>query len=197
MRMTRLTYYPQALRDRSTEHSVDDEVLREIYLAEVELCANQSFSELDLLSQELQMLKSASNSTPHSRDDERSHRQALQVSDSDRLDRPPHELLKGGGGPILDPKGRPLQPFTITDKRDRIRKGIFKPGHNLPTMSIDEYLEEERRRGGILDGENKTESVAYDEDDMKQVDEETMKARAWDEFTESNPKGSGNTLNRG
>ena len=28
-------------------------------------------------------------------------------------------------------------------------------------------------------------------------DEETIKARAWDEFVEANPKGSGNTLNRG
>ncbi|KAL9625203.1 MAG: hypothetical protein Q9160_000605 [Pyrenula sp. 1 TL-2023] len=187
----------QALRDRSSEHNVDDEVLREIYLADVELCANKSFAELDLLSQELEMLKSASTNTPDSRDDERSHRQAPQDSYSDRLDRPPRELLRGSGGPILDPKGRPLQPFTITDKRDRIRKGIFKPGHNLPTMSIDEYLEEERKRGGILDGESKAESTIYDEDDVKQADEETMKTRAWDEFTESNSRGSGNTLNRG
>ena len=36
-----------------------------------------------------------------------------------------------------------------------------------------------------------------DEDDFGKADEETMKARDWDEFKEANPKGSGNTLNRG
>jgi hypothetical protein len=41
-----------------------------------------------------------------------------------------------------------LRPFTLLDSRDRLRKGVFGPGHNLPTMTIDEYLEEERRRGG-------------------------------------------------
>jgi immunoglobulin-binding protein 1 len=29
------------------------------------------------------------------------------------------------------------------------------------------------------------------------ADEETMKQRSWDEYVEENPKGSGNTLNRG
>ena len=36
-----------------------------------------------------------------------------------------------------------------------------------------------------------------DEDNLQLADEETLKARAWDEFKEDNPKGSGNTLNRG
>ena len=36
-----------------------------------------------------------------------------------------------------------------------------------------------------------------DEDNVAKADAETMKAREWDEFTEANPKGSGNTLNRG
>lgn len=66
-------------------------------------------------------------------------------------------------------------------------------------MTIDEYLEEERRRGGIIEGGGPASAVRPepDEDNMAKADEETMKARAWDEFTEANPKGSGNTLNRG
>jgi hypothetical protein len=66
-------------------------------------------------------------------------------------------------------------------------------------MSIDEYLEEERRRGGIIDGGGPQSQIRpqVDEDDMEAADRETMKAREWDEYVEANPKGSGNTLNRG
>jgi hypothetical protein len=66
-------------------------------------------------------------------------------------------------------------------------------------MSIDDYLEEERRRGGIIEGggEASGRKPEVDEDDHEKADEETMKAREWDEFKEANPKGSGNTLNQG
>jgi hypothetical protein len=57
-------------------------------------------------------------------------------------------------------------------------------------MTIDEYLEEERRRGGIIEGGGAQSGARPepDEDNMEKADEETMKARAWDEFTEANPK---------
>ncbi|KLU86273.1 hypothetical protein MAPG_05289 [Magnaporthiopsis poae ATCC 64411] len=97
--------------------------------------------------------------------------------------------------------GRPLQPFTIVGDRDRaeLARGVFRPGHNLPTMSIDEYLEEERRRGGIIEGGGEASGVVPepDEDDIEKADAEMYKARAWDEYVEANPRGSGNTLNRG
>jgi hypothetical protein len=64
-------------------------------------------------------------------------------------------------------------------------------------MSIDEYLDEERKRGGVVQGGNNEQVQEIDEDDLIKADQETMKARAWDEFKEDNPRGSGNTLNRG
>jgi immunoglobulin-binding protein 1 len=117
---------------------------------------------------------------------------------SERLDGP---TTLGGlgrkGGPLLDPKGRPVQPFTLLDKKSQMQAGVFRSGHNLPTMSIDEYLEEERRRGGIIEGGGDVPQPEPDEDDMAANDAATMKAREWDEFVEANPKGAGNTLNRG
>ena len=103
------------------------------------------------------------------------------------------------GGPLLSSAGKPLQPFTLTDKRTQLRHGVFRPDHSLPTMIIDEYLEEERRRGGIIDGGGNANAPQpeADEDNIEQVDAATMKAREWDEFVEANPKGAGNTLNRG
>lgn len=118
---------------------------------------------------------------------------------TDRLDGPTSLAGLGRrGGPLLSSSGKPLQPFTLTDKRTQLRQGVFRPSHNLPTMSIDEYLEEERKRGGIIEGGNTDgEKPEPDEDNMAEVDAATMKAREWDEFVEANPKGAGNTLNRG
>ena len=62
----------------------------------------------------------------------------------------PRELISGGG--------RVLRPFTILPStkglsdRERFRGEVFRDGHRLPTMTIDEYLEEERRRGNIITG---------------------------------------------
>ncbi|CAK7226840.1 Type 2A phosphatase-associated protein 42 [Sporothrix curviconia] len=104
-----------------------------------------------------------------------------------------------GNGPLLTKEGKPKQPFTILGSRAEMARNVFRPGHNLPTMSIDEYLEEERKRGGIIEGGGPSSGMPAvpDEDNYEKADAETMKQRAWDEFVEANPKGAGNTLNRG
>lgn len=117
---------------------------------------------------------------------------------SERLD-PFQKFTNGKGGPILTKDGKPLKPFTLLDNRQKLRNGVFKPDHSLPTMTIDEYLDEEKRRGGMVEGggEQSGRPVEVDEDDLEKADIETMKAREWDEYTEANPKGSGNRLNMG
>ncbi|GMG07707.1 unnamed protein product [Aspergillus oryzae] len=181
----------------------DDEDVRQLYIAEIKLYTHQTFQSLDLLSQELSMLSAIRNSAPaHDQiqpEDTRRRKDAQQPEYSGRLDPPLSQLLQGGKfGPILSKDGKPMQPFTLLDRRTQLQQGVFRSGHNLPTMTIDEYLEEEKRRGGIIEGGEKSGiQEEVDEDDMDRADEETMKARAWDEFTEANPRGSGNTLNRG
>lgn len=148
------------------------------------------------------MLKAAQNSAierpSQSPQDLRRPSESTVSGYSDRLD---IGLSSGGRGrgPILSKTGVPLQPFVLTSRRTDIQKGVFRSGHNLPTMTIEEYLEEEHRRGGIIEGGGEQSGVPkeIDEDDIEKADEETMKLRAWDEFTEENPRGSGNTLNRG
>ncbi|KAK5947386.1 Type 2A phosphatase-associated protein 42 [Knufia obscura] len=196
------------LNEQSQSLNVDDEVIRNLYLAEIQLFVHQAFQSLDLISQERQILASMpSQPDPNRRDhpqaqsDDRDHRNgtANRQAYSERLD--PSELLNGSRPHrgILDSGGRPLQPFTITSKRTDLRKGVFRPGHSLPTMSIDEYLEEEHKRGGIIDGGGPASErvIEPDEDDQAAQDAATMKAREWDEYVEANPKGAGNTINRG
>lgn len=186
--------------------NIDDETTRSLYLAELDFYVHQTFASLDLISQErtiLASLPSQPDPSPQiaqSPSDLRSRQHGFDKSYSDRLDSP--SLLNNASSnrrAILDPQGRPLQPFTLTTRRTDLQKGVFRPGHSLPTMSIDEYLEEDRRRGGIIEGGGNAgeAEIMPDEDDMKAVDEATMKARQWDEYVEANAKGSGNTLNRG
>ncbi|KAL9071446.1 MAG: hypothetical protein Q9157_005459 [Trypethelium eluteriae] len=182
----------------------DDAALRQLYLLEIEFATHQTFQSLESIMQELQVLKFAPlepvpDSVAHS-NDARERNGDGSNGYSERLDQPISQLSAiGKTGPVLDRNGRPLRPFTILDNRQRLREGVFRPDHNLPTMTIDEYLEEEKRRGGIIEGGGPQSGIRPepDEDDMDKADEETMKARAWDNFKEDNPKGSGNTLNRG
>jgi len=168
-------------------------------MAEIALFVNQTFASFDMISQETAMLSLMRNAEPTRATAGGQSGQSINGY-SDRLDGP---LTMGGlgqrGGPLLSKSGKPLQPFTLTDKRTQLQQGVFRPSHNLPTMSIDEYLEEEKKRGGIIDGGGNANATQAepDEDDMAQVDAATIKAREWDEFVEANPKGAGNTINRG
>ncbi|KDN53430.1 hypothetical protein K437DRAFT_253128 [Tilletiaria anomala UBC 951] len=153
-----------------------------------------------------------------------------------RLDRGP-----GGSGalsgPLLDDKGKPLRPFVITDgtdntgsgaaeaavpaemsARERAHAEVFRPSHRLPTMSIDDYLAEERRRGNIIEGGGAAAAAqptprearalraeghgpggaTTSTTQAEEADEERRREQIeWDEFKEANPKGAGNTMNRG
>lgn len=182
----------------------DDAALREIVLAEIQLCIHHTFHSLDVIGQELKILALMPATSPPGPEDRAAdyrQRNGHRGNDySDRLDPSLSQLLnKGKAGPILSKDGKPLKPFTLLDSRQSVRDGVFGPDHSLPTMTIDEYLAEEKRRGGIIEGgeEQSGRPAEPDEDNLDKADIETMKAREWDEFTESNPKGSGNTLNRG
>lgn len=192
-----LAQVPQALQN-------DDAALREIYLTETQLCAHHTFHALDMIAQELKILALMPSASPavleNRSTDYRERLSYHQDNYSERVDPPLSQLLnRGKTGPILSKDGKPLKPFTLLDSRQQLRDGVFRPDHSLPTMTIDEYLEEEKRRGGMVEGggEQSGRSAEPDEENYEKVDMETMKAREWDDFTEANPKGSGNTLNRG
>ncbi|QDS73206.1 hypothetical protein FKW77_003047 [Venturia effusa] len=179
----------------------DDAAVRDLHLTTINLAVHQTFQSLELTNLELQILSMAPP-TPPPGQERASHDPRERNSDkngySERLDQP-RTNLAGLTGPILSKDGKPLRPFTLLDKRTQLQQGVFRPDHNLPTMSIDEYLAEEKKRGGMIEGGGEASGIRPepDEDDFVKADEETLKARAWDDFKEENPKGSGNTINRG
>ena len=181
----------------------DDAALRDLRLTEVALCVKQAFQSLESIALELSVLSKAP-AVPRQQEDgarqDARARRAPEKGYSERLDPSISQLAANGPhGPILGNDGRPLRPFTLLDTRQRMQQGVFQPDHSLPTMTIDEYLEEERKRGGIIDGggPQSQQRAQVDEDDIEKADEATIKAREWDEYVEQNPKGSGNTMNLG
>jgi hypothetical protein len=203
----------EALRrnPRYLEHG-DEELVRELHLTSIQAAVHATFNGLDSLNREVSLLAQApppppppgqsSSSPSSSSSDARSRQPAQNFDPTLRLDQVPRAA--GRGGPLLSRDGKPLQPFTLLPSgsgagpsRADLARGVFRPGHNLPTMSIDEYLDEERRRGNIIEGGGEQPRPQLDEDDMDAVDRETYKARDWDDFTDDNPRGSGNTLNKG
>ncbi|CAI6332557.1 unnamed protein product [Periconia digitata] len=184
----------------------DDQTVRSLHLTNLSHQVHQTLASLESLAQELHIISLApppqsdpsASSGPAGSD---SRDQARDTAYSDRLDTD-IPFSTRYTGPLLSKSGKPLRPFTLTGSmasRTQMTRDVFRPDHSLPTMSIDDYLEEERKRGGIIEGGGEASGVreVVDEDDLDKADEETMKARAWDEYVEANPKGSGNTINRG
>ncbi|KAK7510984.1 type 2A phosphatase-associated protein 42 [Phyllosticta citriasiana] len=193
------------LRENPSALQNDEAALRNLHLTNIAFNVHTAFSALESIAQEMQILAMAPPEQPSGASidaiaAEQDARQRLRGSAnySERLD-PPLSSLTARNGPLLSSDGKPMRPFTLLDNRQQVQAGVFRPDHSLPTMTIDEYLDEERRRGGIIEGGGEQSGIRPepDEDDLDKADEETMKARAWDEFTEDNPKGAGNTMNRG
>jgi len=108
------------------------------------------------------------------------------------------EVLSRDTGPLLTKDGKPLRHFVIVNQREAIRDQVFRPGWRLPTMTIDEYLEQEVARGNIISGGGQIpEKKEIDDNDEHAIDEETFKAREWDEFKDNNPRGWGNRIRQG
>lgn len=180
----------------------DEDIARQAHLAAVEFGVYAALQGLELLNREMEMLAMAPERPVHDpaapgADDASARRRDLEDDTTWRLDTPLRRSGVGRGGPLLSAQGRPLQPFTLVGGRADLRDGVFRSGHNLPTMSIDEYLEEERRRGNILSGGTDPAKPELDEDDVEAVDRATYKAREWDDFTDDNRRGAGNTMNMG
>jgi immunoglobulin-binding protein 1 len=190
------------LRKNPSVLANDDDTYRELQLTNLAYCTHQTFASLESIGQELHILSLAPPGPPpdysQPRPEDARDRDRKSDGFSERLDS--QHLSAGMKGPLLDSSGKPLRPFTLLgSRRQEVSEGVFRPDHSLPTMSIDEYLDEERKRGGIIEGGGEKSGIKpqVDEDDYEISDKATMKAREWDEYVEANPKGSGNTINRG
>ncbi|KAK9379251.1 TAP42-like family-domain-containing protein [Kockiozyma suomiensis] len=182
----------QMLAKNDLQEDSDDDIARDLYLKQLELFIERSFNAIQGLDAELEILAfAASRPPPLPRVASPISSESKKDDYSDKVDLPGRNSQ-----PLLTAQGRVNRPFMIVSKREQLKNNVFKPDYTLPTMTIDEYLEEERRQGNIIEGggPDSAKKTEIDEDDDKAQDEETYRLRQWDEFTEANPRGSGNTM---
>jgi len=129
---------------------------RGVTLLLLRLLHTLTLASLASIRMELDILASAPTSSQTAGPSQDPRQRRTEAEDTTwRLDRAPgqakpRELISGGG--------RVLRPFTILPStaamsdRERVRSEVFRSDHRLPTMTIDEYLQEEQRRGNIITG---------------------------------------------
>ncbi|KAL5489940.1 TAP42 [Sanghuangporus weigelae] len=195
----------------STGQEEDSEdAIRETILLLLRLQWAQTAAHIESMNQELELLAKAPR-------EEREERTVSEKSSEDeiwRLEAPSTSLLNKQG-PLLDVHGKPLRPFTIlpasAGERAHLESEVFRPDHRLPTMTIDQYLEEEGRRGNIISGggpqsaagPTRKEQLAINAEmegsrfGEEKAEEKRLEDERWAQFTDRHPRGAGNTMNRG
>jgi len=187
----------------------EDESLRGVTLLLLRLLWARCRNHIESVEQEMELLRHAQPPVP-------TQAPAPDQDTSWRLDSSPAHSGLLTSGPLMDSAGKPLRPFTILPSnamsdRTRFQAEVFRPDHRLPTMTIDEYLEEERRRGNILSGggpqsleqPTTSEQLAIDSEmdgavfGEEKSEQKRQKDEKWASFTDTHRKGEGNTMNRG
>ncbi|NXH58211.1 IGBP1 protein, partial [Rhabdornis inornatus] len=166
--------------------TADEDQIREFYILQIQKWISTSLEEIESIDQELVILRS--------RDAAR-------------------QAPAGPRGPSR-PARTPVKPFILT--RDAAQARVFGAGYpGLPTMTVDDWYEQRRKQGIVSQqgfGEPGSPSClsppagASDEELQKQQketeeeedDEEALrKARDWDDWKDTHPRGYGNRHNMG
>ncbi|KAM6354381.1 immunoglobulin-binding protein 1 isoform 2-T2 [Alca torda] len=156
----------------------DEDQIREFYILQTRKWINTSLEEIESIDQEMVILRSRGTAKQSSA--------------------PPHSTSRQ--------VRTPMKPFILT--RDAAQAKVFGAGYpGLPTMTVDDWYEQ-RRRQGVVSGQSAPQRAPgiTDEELQKQQqekkeeedDEEALqKARNWDDWKDTHPRGYGNRQNVG
>mmetsp|Transcript_26146 Transcript_26146/g.36807 ORF Transcript_26146/g.36807 Transcript_26146/m.36807 type:complete len:348 (+) Transcript_26146:3-1046(+) len=169
--------------DLEIEQEDEDEAQRNIVLLLIDLCSRKAMESLGFIDDEIPILEGL------------------------------EKQKKANGGQLPKPKqtAEPLKPIVITsdmvnslavgaiNQRQEIMKNVFIYS-NPATMTPEEWAEQQIRLGNLPDPnqastnlqQNANNTEHEQEDNDQKNDEKTMKQRAWDDWVEDHPKGSGN-----
>ncbi|XP_004694510.1 PREDICTED: immunoglobulin-binding protein 1 isoform X1 [Condylura cristata] len=166
-----------ALKPAVESGEADEEVVREYYLLNIRRWVGISLEEIESIDQEIKILKgrdSAEASTSH----------------SSQQDRPP------------------MRPFILT--RNVAQAKVFGAGYpSLATMTVNDWYDQRRKYGALpdqgiakpapeLDLVRASQQQEGQEQKEEEDDEETLhRAREWDDWKDTHPRGYGNRQNMG
>lgn len=174
--------------DEETDRGNDeDELAREYWTLEIESAILDTLDELPTMRMEREMLERRDEI-----EETREIEERRRAAEDDRVGR------AGAQNFTIERATAALSLDAAADHRSRFRDGVFKPSHILPTMTVEEFGEIERkemlereiqsaRRAALRDAERAAKSA----DEIE--DEELREAREWDDFKDDNPYGSGNS----
>lgn len=103
--------------------------------------------------------------------------------------------------PVQKPRRAPMKPFILT--KDAMQARVFGAGYpSLPTMTVDDWYEQHRRRGclpdqGIPHSTEEREKEEKERKEEEEDDEALQKARDWDNWKDTHRRGYGNRQNMG
>ncbi|KAG2495824.1 hypothetical protein HYH03_006063 [Edaphochlamys debaryana] len=174
--------------------SLDEEDERQLWVWRVELAALQAIDMQTSLNQETELLQHAASREAAAAaagpgpggSGQRPPGQAAagQPSDAERL-----ALMERLRGVFRDLDG---------SKKEQIKRDVFKPGHIMPTMTVEEAGEIEGReamereaRQRKQEDKERARRAALDSDEEDAEDK--LKQRATDDWRDSHPKGYGNS----
>jgi len=106
------------------------------------------------------------------------------------------KMKEKSGGKLPPPPEKPpqFQNFVLLpSKREQLKKEVFRPSYPLPTMTVEEWAEEQMRLGLMPSpGDVPTTQKKKEEDNEEEEEKATLKARAWDDWKDDHPRGVGN-----
>ncbi|KAL4844243.1 hypothetical protein H8958_008969 [Nasalis larvatus] len=166
-----------AMKSAVESGQADDERVREYYHLHLQRWIDTSLEEIESIDQEIKILR------------ERDSSREASTSNSSRQERPP------------------VKPFILT--RNTAQAKVFGAGYpSLATMTVSDWYEQHRKYGALPDqgiakatpeefrkaAQQQEEQEEKEEDD----DEQTLhRAREWDDWKDTHPRGYGNRQNMG
>lgn len=110
---------------------------------------------------------------------------------------------RGGGAPAAPPPDALTHSASAlasaANDRERLRAGVFRPSHALPTMTLEEFAEQEVADMRRREEESKKAEAAREAIDLEREDHhdrEQERLRKWDDWKDDNKRGSGNMRGR-
>lgn len=167
--------------------ALDEEIVRNIFVDQLKLFSIFAFENLELIALELQVLENR----PHFEKQQLERKQQTKNEEEEefgyttKVEANPNKPKKISD--LITKQGKILQPFTITNDRQELRKKVFGTGQVLPSMTVEEYLDYELANGKLAKGDTNVAGSSDEEDS-----EDEREKREWDDWKDDNPKGSGN-----
>jgi hypothetical protein len=196
------------LKDEDIISNMDDEVVRKVRIDQIILAIIDVVGMLENICMEREML---SNIIGNSQNSEQWKIDGLQINDDKVGRNDDRQILNKESkfdkgytdklefldtkNKLISKEGKVLRPFTIVSsdqKKKELQSKVFGTGQVLPTMTVEELVDQELQNGGMV--KPKEPEPEINEDDNEWQDKETYRLREWDRFTDVNKKGSGNKM---